>query len=344
MAISRAMAGGDQTWYGIAIFWVLWVLLGTAICSGLALLADRLEVLSWRPPRQVLAGIAGALLGTLTFCVLTVPWVLATSNEADTVKGLVGVGLIIVLTFFAWVPAAMLVGQLQRFGQAEREVLRMRAEATETDLRTVRQQVNSHLVFNALNSILVAIEEGSPQAASMVIDLSRLLRQSLETLPHMGTLGEELARLKLFTRIETSRFEDDLRVDLDVAEGLRALPCLPLVLQPLLENAIKHGIARPDHPLCIDLYAEQSDGWLTVRVTNDGVLESGDAAAWQDGERAASGGGLGLRTTRHRLQREYGAAAVLDLTQSTVAGERRVTASIRWPVQDRAADPPNGAS
>jgi two-component sensor histidine kinase len=332
MAISRAMSGEAQTWFGIVLFWVLWVFLGTTICSGLTLLANRLEVLSWRPARQVLAGAAGALVGTFTFCVVPVPFVLATSSEPDTGKSLVWVVLIVLLTFLAWVPAAMLVGQLQRIGMAEREALRARALATETELRAMRQQVNSHLVFNALNSILVAVEEGSAKAASMVLDLSSLLRQSLETLPHMGTLGDELARLDLYARIEKSRFEDDLRVNLEVAEGLRELPCLPLVLQPLVENAIKHGFARATPPLCISLRAEHRDGRLTVRVTNDGLLHLGDEAASEDTERGTSGGGLGLRATRHRLQQEYGAAAGLELSQSTHAGERRVTATISWPV------------
>ncbi len=344
MAISRGMAGGEQTWYGIAVFWALWVLLGTTICTGLTRLANRLQVLSWRPARQVLAGVAGALLGTAAFCVLTVPFVLATSEEADTASGLVSVALVVVLTFLAWVPAAMLVGQLQRFGEAEREILRARAETTETELRAVRQQVNSHLVFNGLNSILVAIEEGSPRAAAMVLDLSRLLRQSLETLPHMGTLGDELARLELFTRIAKSRFEDDLRVDLDVREGLRPLPCLPMVLQPLLENAIKHGLPRSGQPLFIEVRAEHHDGELIVRVTNDGLLESSDAAASESDERTRSSGGFGLRATRHRLAQAYGAAAELALSPSTVSGDRRVTATIRWPVPDRVTDSPDGVS
>jgi hypothetical protein len=231
MAISRGMAGGEQTWYGIAVFWALWVLLGTTICTGLTRLANRLQVLSWRPARQVLAGVAGALLGTAAFCVLTVPFVLATSEEADTASGLVSVALVVVLTFLAWVPAAMLVGQLQRFGEAEREILRARAETTETELRAVRQQVNSHLVFNGLNSILVAIEEGSPRAA-----------------------------------------------------------------------------------------ASESD------------------------ERTRSSGGFGLRATRHRLAQAYGAAAELALSPSTVSGDRRVTATIRWPVPDRVTDSPDGVS
>jgi hypothetical protein len=334
VAMLAAVEGGDQTRWGIVTFWVLWVFLGTAICNGLALLARRLQVLSWRPARQVLAGIAAAFVGTLTFCSVTVPFVLATAGDVDVTKDLVGSCLIVALTFVAWVPAAMFVGQTQRLGQAERETLRVRAEASETELRTVRQQVNAHLVFNALNSILVAVEERAPQAASMVLDLSRLLRQSLEALPHMGTLGDELARLELYIRIEKSRFEDDLRVTLDVAPALHNRPCLPMLLQPLVENAIKHGIPKPGQPLCIEVRVEDRNGLVTAWVTNDGSLREGEGAMSRTSEPTGDGAGLGLRATRHRLEREYGAAATLELSPSMVDGGDRVTATVCWPAPD----------
>jgi hypothetical protein len=344
MAASRAVQGGEQTWPGVLIFWVLWTALGTIICSGLVLLARRLNVLAWSPVRQLLAGGAGAVLGTLAFASVTAPLVLLTSTDPEAPNTVMGIGIVVALTFLAWVPAALFVGQLQRLGQIERGALRARADATETELRAVRQQVNSHLVFNALNSILVAIEEGAPQAAAMVLDLSSLLRQSLEALPHMGTLGDELARLELYGRIERSRFEDDLQITLDVAPGLRGLPCLPMLLQPLVENAIKHGFAGSEPPLHVDLRAEQGAGIVTVRVTNDGELERRAAGSPPRTGRDTGGGGLGLGlpATRKRLEQEYGSAALLELAQSTEGGGRRVTAKVSWPVPVPGLDPVSG--
>jgi LytS/YehU family sensor histidine kinase len=157
----------------------------------------------------------------------------------------------------------------------------------------------------------------------------------------MGTLGEELARLELYARIERSRFEDDLQVTLDVAPELRRLPCLPMLLQPLVENAIKHGFARSEPPLHVDLRAEQRDGLVTVRVTNDGELEHRSARSPPQAKPDASraGLGLGLPATRRRLEQEYGSAALLELAQSTEGGGQRVTATATWPVQAPGLDP-----
>jgi LytS/YehU family sensor histidine kinase len=159
----------------------------------------------------------------------------------------------------------------------------------------------------------------------MVLDLSRLLRQSLESPPHMGTLGEELSRVELFLRIEKSRFEDELSVTLDVAPALCELPCMPLLLQPLVENAIKHGMAPRGAPLGVEMTAAHREGRLVVRVTNDGLLHPA-------GRATAEGGGLGLRATRYRLEREYGAAGRLELAGESTPAGHRVSAIVAWPV------------
>ena len=106
-------------------------------------------------------------------------------------------GVLTSITTLGWIASAMAVSHIQRSTRAQKEALQAAADKTDMELRFVRQQVNSHLVFNALNSIMTAIEEKSPLASAMVMDLSRLLRQSLETLPHMGTLGEEVDRVRV---------------------------------------------------------------------------------------------------------------------------------------------------
>ena len=328
IVVAKAVEGQDQRWYFVLGFGLLWVGLGVAICSALVALASRLDFLRWRPLARAVAGGGGALLGTIAYSVVLIPLMRASPQGTESLNEQVGAVVLVGQTFLGWVLAALLVAHMHRLGEAEHEVLRARAAATDIELRTLRQQVNSHLVFNALNSILVAIEEGAPQAGAMVLDLSRLLRQSLESPAHIGTLGEELSRVELFLRIEKSRLEDDLSVTLDIAPSLRDLPCVPLLLQPLVENATKHGVAPRGSPLRVEVTAEHREGRLIVRVTNDGALHHA-------GQAKADGGGLGLRATRYRLERAYGNAASLELVQASSPGGLRVSASVAWPVPTR---------
>jgi sensor histidine kinase YesM len=338
LVVADILEGNTTPRSNLIIFALLWAVLGAAVSGGLYVAARRLGMLSWHPALQALAAIVGIFLGTAVFGALLIAIVLAGPEASQRSEGLLGLVIFVALMFSAWTPAAMLVGHMRRAQQAEREVLEARSEQSEAELRTIRQQVSSHLVFNALNSILAAIDEGSPQAGSMVLDLSRLLRQSLDTLPPMGTLGDELERLELYTRIEKTRFEDDLRISLDVAAELHELPCLPMVLQPLVENAIKHGFADASPPLGIDLRAERRDGRLTVQVTNDGRLLHITKGAVEEGGSADPSTGIGLRVVRRRLESEYGAAAILELAESCIDGHAKVTATIGWPIDERTFD------
>lgn len=311
---------------GMVTFGIPWMLFGVGVSSALALLASRLRVLSWRPVLQVFAVVAGVCLGTLCFAAVIATLPPEIISEQDRT----GLVILAALTLTAWAPSALFFAQMRRLQAMEHAALSARAEANETALRALRQQINSHLVFNALNSILVAIEENSPRAASMVLDLSQLLRGSLEALPAMGTLREELDRLELYARIERSRFENDLDITLDIPDSLRPLPCLPMLLQPLLENAIKHGFARATPPVRIEVRAQRRNTQLTVEVINDGRLNGlGVQAAKVESER-----GFGLRAIRHRLEEEYGMAGTLALSQDTREGRERVTATVAWPLEN----------
>jgi hypothetical protein len=316
----------------------IWTMSGLAVSSAMIFLASRLNLLSWRPAKQALAGIIGFVLGTAAFSML-----FFTFFPYCIEKTKFGVFIYLALNFALWIAAAMAVGQVHRVQFEKREALKACAEKAETELRFVRQQVNSHLVFNALNSILVAIEEESPQAGSMVLDLSCLLRQSLETLPYTGTLGDEVERIQLYTRIEKSRFEDNLEISLDVTDDLLGLPCLPMVLQPLVENAIKHGFSQTNPPLRVDVRAEHDNGQLTIRVTNQGELARVDETRTSKKvDVRGSNRGIGLHTVRRRLEMEYGDEALLELTETVIDGEMCVTATIAWPTGARAQESTGG--
>jgi two-component system, LytTR family, sensor kinase len=316
------------------LFAIVWMIIGLSVSGALLFGASRLAVLSWRPIKQAIAAFIGFILGTVAFCFLYFSFEKILLKKDLMAVFELGPFIYIFFNVALWMAAAIAVGQVYRVQFTKREALRAYAERAETELRFVRQQVKSHLVFNALNSIMVAIEEKSPQAASMVLDLSRLLRQSLKTMPYMGTLGDELKRVQLYTRIEKSRFEDDLKISFDVADELLSLPSLPMVLQPLIENAIKHGRAQFNSPLHVDVRAERGDDRLTIRVTNQGQLACVEALRARKVNRFDINRGIGLYTVRRRLELEYGDEALLELTETTACGEKRVTATIGWPVEE----------
>jgi sensor histidine kinase YesM len=123
----------------------------------------------------------------------------------------------------------------------EREMSQL---ASEAELRALRAQIHPHFLFNALTTIGYLIQEAPDRAMTTLIRLSGLLRSVLRSSPEFSTLGEELAIVAAYLDIERARFEDRLSVKIDVSEELLRLRIPTLLLQPLVENAIKHGISE----------------------------------------------------------------------------------------------------
>src|SRR5205814_2124307 len=122
----------------------------------------------------------------------------------------------------------------------EREMSRL---ATEAELRALRAQINPHFLFNALTTIGYLIQTAPPRALQTLLRLTSLLRGVLRSEGEFTTLGRELDVIEAYLDIERARFEQRLRVTIDVPAALRHIRLPPLVLQPVVENAVKHGVA-----------------------------------------------------------------------------------------------------
>jgi signal transduction histidine kinase len=131
----------------------------------------------------------------------------------------------------------------ERFERDIRE-REMRQLAAEAELRALRAQIHPHFLFNALTTIGYLIQTAPEKALSTLMRLSGLLRSVLSASPEFSTLGEELTVIGAYLDIESARFEDRLSVNIDVSDELRQLRIPTLLLQPLVENAIKHGISE----------------------------------------------------------------------------------------------------
>jgi sensor histidine kinase YesM len=188
---------------------------------------------------------------------------------------------------------------------AERRAARFAQAAQQAELRSLRYQVNPHFLFNTLNSLSTLVLRNRPdEAESMIMNLSTFYRTSLTGDPLDDVpLADEVQLQQLYLAIEAVRFPDRLRIEIDVPDALMNC-CVPgLILQPLVENAIKYGVARATRPVTIHIAAREADGVLHLTVSDDGDVIPADCD---------KGSGIGLANVRDRLDARYGSAARIE--------------------------------
>jgi hypothetical protein len=206
--------------------------------------------------------------------------------------------------------------------------------ATEAELRALRAQINPHFLFNALTTIGYLIQTAPPRALQTLMRLTSLLRAVLKSEGEFTTLGRELEVVEAYLDIERARFEQRLRVTIDVPARIRNIRLPPLVLQPIVENAVKHGIAQ-----------KQVGGEIVIRGRVDRIgddtrrlsliVQDTGAGTTADALERGRGAGVGLGNVERRLQAHYGNAASLSI--QTVPGEGTVV-EIRMPVHLRVSE------
>lgn len=193
---------------------------------------------------------------------------------------------------------------------------RLEASLATARLATLRMQVNPHFLYNTLNSVSVLAMRGDGRRVVRMLDeLAGMLRLTLERTDRVVSLGEELELIDRYLRIEQVRFEDRLRVRRSISPAARRaqVPCL--LLQPLVENALKHGVAATPGPVEIEIEARVEDGRTKIVVRDSGPGFDGSAQR---------GPGVGLENTRLRLEGIYGEDASLTLSSPGRGAELRI--------------------
>jgi len=178
----------------------------------------------------------------------------------------------------------------------------------------LKMQLQPHFLFNTLNAITVLVrQEKGKDAERMLGHLSDLLRGVLEDVDAQEvSIRRELEYLQLYLAIEQVRFPDRLRVEISVDPAAQEASVPQLILQPIVENAIRHGIGRSSSSGLILISASKINGTLELRVQDDGPgLSPGDASEDR---------GIGLSNTRARLQQLYGRDATLEIENCDHAG------------------------
>jgi two-component system LytT family sensor kinase len=199
--------------------------------------------------------------------------------------------------------------------------------ASEAELRALRAQINPHFLFNALTTIGFLIQTAPPRALDTLMRLTALLRGVLRSEGEFTTLGRELEMVEAYLDIERARFEHRLRIAVDVPSRLRNIRLPPLLLQPLVENAVKHGIGHKQSggQVVIRGRIEWTDGERRLVLT---VEDTGAGSTPQTLERGRASG-VGLRNVERRLACQYGDAGALSIR--TVPDEGTVV-QIRVPL------------
>jgi hypothetical protein len=210
----------------------------------------------------------------------------------------------------------------------ELTLARLETELARSQLRALKAQLQPHFLFNTLHAVTVLIGHDRNAAIRTVMHLSDLLRMLLlDADLQEVSLERELRFLRLYLEIEQTRFRDRLEVVWEVAPGLERAAVPPLVLQPLVENALKHGISARGSGGRLTIAASATNGTLSLRVADDGPGLRGAA------ER--TGTGIGLSSTRGRLEKLFGPRHRLALDEAPGGG---VTALVEIPYRLLKAD------
>jgi two-component system LytT family sensor kinase len=188
-------------------------------------------------------------------------------------------------------------------------------------LETLASQINPHFLFNTLNSIASLIRINPERARTMVVQLARIMRRRLRTQDHFSPLRDELEFIGDYLAIELERFGDKLRVVREIDPATADLPVPSMLLQPLVENSIRHGIANKVDGGTITLRARRVGERLVVEVEDDGVGIQSTAEAGQ---------GIGVSNVRERLQVLYRQDYTMSIESEAGQGTRVL---IEVPVQ-----------
>jgi two-component system, LytTR family, sensor kinase len=204
------------------------------------------------------------------------------------------------------------------------ERLQMESNVKSLEIKTIKNNLQPHFIFNALNSIRALVDEDPDRARQSITQLSNILRSSImvnkeETVP----LQKELEIVKDYLSLEGVRYEERLQSRYNIAENTMQLPVPPLMLQTLIENAIKHGIAAEKGGGFVELSSFIEKNYHHLSIRNTGMLEESLVLK-------PNSSGFGLVSTKERLQFIYGSKASLDIKNED---DRVVALHIKIPIE-----------
>lgn len=211
------------------------------------------------------------------------------------------------------------------------------------EIRRLQAQINPHFLFNSLNTIASLCRTAPHSARELLLDLAHYMRQGLDSSRGFIPLSDELSRIRSYLSIEQARFGERVRCEVDVGEDALDWPVPPLIMQPLVENGVKHGILPREEGGTVRIAAHRENGHLCVRIEDDGVgiSEERRAELEVEGGLESTATGIGLRNCNQRLRQIFGP----DYTLRIEAGEGEGTRiSFRLPRPKALTEPGHPAN
>ncbi len=226
---------------------------------------------------------------------------------------------------------------IARLDQSVEENYVMKIRQNELELSTLHSQITPHLLYNTLDSIYwYAIDSGNTDVGGMVKDLSRLLRIGLSKGRTIITIAEELEHVQAYTRLQMKRYPNTFRVDWDIAAAALPFGIPKVVLQPLVENAIFHGVSSMDGEgeITIRIHVNEEDGSIRLTVEDNGFIASDIGMLNEIANDEAADKGYGVRNVQRRIRLHYGEAYGLTYTTREGGGVAATICIPRRPMPD----------
>ena len=312
-----------SAWVAVAVLGATQTLIAMR-AQSMAVAAKQLyatQILSWTPwifatPIVIALGRrkAPAALHVLALVAIDVTWAAVSSAVQRTLNPFAAGGvqppfmkawlvraeagvLQNVLVYAVVLAASYALDTRDRLARQDAEAARLNEQLTSARLHALQQQIEPHFLFNALHAVGGLVREGQKDTAVRAIaDLSDCLRRLLRTEAQLVPLARELEFTEKYLDIQKLRFGDDLRVDVDVPTELLLLQVPSITLQPIVDNAIKHGISQRVGGGAVRIAARREDGWLALTVYNDGPPLD---------DRPDAGRGIGFENLGARLTMIY---------------------------------------
>ncbi len=202
------------------------------------------------------------------------------------------------------------------------QLARLKLETTvkELELKTIKAHINPHFIFNSLNSIRALVDENPERARKAITELSNLLRSSMQAEKNETvTLEKEMKIVEDYLALEKIRFEDRLQIEYHIDDDTLDQQVPPMMLQTIVENAIKHGVSKQINGGKIIIYSDFVDNHYELKVENTGTLEKNQNTD-----------GFGLKSTLDRIAMLFGKASNFTITQKT---ENLVSAKVSLPIK-----------
>jgi len=313
--ISSAKAGLEVTWRQAVSYalgdWYVFALLSIPVVW----LARRFDFESGNRARSFAVHLPGSLVFSLTYMVLRA-WIGRWQSEASFAEAflplLVKTWHFNLLIYWVIVAVTFAFNYYRKYRERELRAVELEKRLAQAKLQALQMQLNPHFLFNTLHSISALMHQDVEAADGMITRLSDLLRTALDSSDTQEvTLRQELEFLQRYLEIEQTRFGSRLTVKTDIAPDTLDAQVPNLILQPLVENAIRHGIEPHAKPGRIELRAQRAAGTLVLDVCDNGTGL---------GENEPAEEGVGLSNTRARLRTLYGETHGFELRDAPGGG------------------------